>query len=148
MKITKSRLREIIKEEIKDFKSEQKLRKQIRELSGGSTTLGGAKRGDYKSNARNKAQTTSDKDSTVYNTTKAYHNTKSSEYVSKAKAFTTKSDAYSKKSGAYTKADDAYKAVTNSKFRIANRRAAGGLTLGTVAFKSDALAVFKVDNEL
>jgi hypothetical protein len=81
MKITKQRLREIIKEEVQDFKSEQKLRKQIRELSGGSTTLGGAKPKGFKS------ATTKTKQST-YNTRKADTVTKSADRSSKSTALT------------------------------------------------------------
>tara|TARA_R100000008_G_scaffold84694_1_gene72761 strand:+ start:377 stop:1078 length:702 start_codon:yes stop_codon:yes gene_type:complete len=40
MKITKSRLKEIIREEIKDFKIEQKLRKKIREYTSSVSSAG------------------------------------------------------------------------------------------------------------
>ena len=126
MKITKQRLKEIIKEEIKDFKSEQKLRKQIRELSGGSTSLGAAQKKGYKSKGRKAAQSTSDADASDYSTSKAYHNTRSSEYASKATDFTTKSNVYSKKSSAYTQRSAELANVANAKFRKANRRAVGG----------------------
>ena len=80
MKITKQRLREIIKEEIQDFKSEQKLRKQIREFTS-SATSAGAQRGGHVS------ATTKTKQST-YNAKKADASTKSADYKTKSNALT------------------------------------------------------------
>tara|TARA_R110002073_G_scaffold94873_1_gene220691 strand:+ start:186 stop:755 length:570 start_codon:yes stop_codon:yes gene_type:complete len=81
MKITKSRLREIIKEEIQDFKEEQNLRKQIREFTSSATGTGGAKQKGYKSTTTNTKQST-------YNTKKADATTKSADYKTKNSALT------------------------------------------------------------
>ena len=80
MKITKSRLREIIKEEVQDFKEEQKLRKQIREITS-TGTASGAKKGGHVS------KTTKAKQST-YNTKKADAVTKAADYKTKNSALT------------------------------------------------------------
>ena len=76
MKITKQRLREIIKEEIQDFKEEQNLRKQIREFTSTNTGTGGAKPKGYKSSGTKTKQST-------YNTKKTDATTKSADYKTK-----------------------------------------------------------------
>jgi len=59
MKITKLRLIEIIKEEIQDFRTEQNIRKQIREFVSTHTVTGAQKAG-YKSGATKAKQSTYD----------------------------------------------------------------------------------------
>jgi hypothetical protein len=85
MKITKQRLREIIKEEIQDFQEEQNLRKQIREISGVGR-IGGAKTKGYKS------PTTKTKQSS-YDTKKTDTATKLSTKTTNAADYTTKDTA-------------------------------------------------------
>ena len=80
MKMTKSRLKEIIREEIKDFKSEQ-----IREFVSTGTVVG-ANRGGYKSPATKTKQST-------YNTRKADTATKLSTKTTNAADYTTKDTA-------------------------------------------------------
>ena len=65
MKITKQRLREIIKEEIQDFKAEQNLRNQIREISGVGR-IGGAKTKGYTSPTTQTKQSTHDTNVATY----------------------------------------------------------------------------------
>ncbi len=87
MKITKSRLKEIIREEIQNFKKEQ-----IVEISAGGYSMGGAKRKGYKSPATKTKQ--SNYDTSVSNTA-----TKKSAKTTRAADYETKSSALSAYSG-------------------------------------------------
>ena len=139
MKISKQRLREIIKEEIQDFKSEQKLRKQIREFTSSATGTGGAKKKGYKSQTRKTAQATSDADSSNYTTKNADYKTKNATYNTARTDYTTKSNLYNTRSTEYTTANNALTAVDSTKYRKANRAAKGGYDYSANPIKGGAV---------
>ena len=71
MNIKKSRLVEIIREEITEARLRKRIRGVIREFTGGSTALGGAEKKGFQSKTRKSAQSTYDTKNTDYKTKSA-----------------------------------------------------------------------------